>query len=219
MNAREGLIVIAREQTAGRGRLTRSWRSPPGGLYLSLLLRPRIPLIRASQLTMLVSLAAITACTNIAGVTPRPKWPNDLLLSGKKLAGVLTEIEYSDQWLRHAIIGMGLNVNTRFDEPPLAASATSLRMATGRSYDLNILAESFIQTLSARYDAFLAGESPIPAWARHLEPLGRRVQVQQPGQPLLQGLAEDVTPEGALRIRDDVGQVHVVWAGDVKPIA
>lgn len=219
MSAREGLIVIAGEQTAGRGRLTRSWRSPPGGLYLSLLLRPHIPLIQASQLTMLVSLAAITACQNIAGVTPRPKWPNDLLLAGKKLAGVLTEIEYSDQWLRHAIIGMGLNVNTRFDEPPLAAIATSLQIATGASHDLDALADAFIRALSDRYDAFLAGASPHQDWARQLEPLGKRVEVQQPGQSLLQGLAEEVTPEGALRIRDDAGKMHVIWAGDVKPIA
>lgn len=218
MDAREGLIVIAREQTAGRGRLTREWRSPPGGLYLSLLLRPHIPLRRTSQLTMLVSLAAITACTSIADVTPRPKWPNDLLLAGKKLAGVLTEIERSDQGLRYAIIGMGLNINTRFDGPPLAATATSLQMVTGANYDLDALADAFIQALSERYDAFLAGTSPHHDWARHLEPLGKRVAVQQPGQPPLQGLAEGVTAEGALRIRDDAGQIHIIWAGDVRPI-
>jgi BirA family biotin operon repressor/biotin-[acetyl-CoA-carboxylase] ligase len=84
MGAQEGLILIAREQTAGRGRLARSWESPRGGLYLSLLLRPPIPLARANQLTMLVSLAAIDACRQVAGLQANPKWPNDLLLKDKK---------------------------------------------------------------------------------------------------------------------------------------
>ena len=92
LGAAEGLVVQARAQTSGRGRLQRSWWSPEhAGLYLSVLLRPPIPVAQASRLTMLVSLAAIDACTAAAQVTPRPKWPNDLLLEGRKLAGVLTD--------------------------------------------------------------------------------------------------------------------------------
>ncbi len=215
MGARDGLIIIAREQTAGRGRMERVWESRPGGLYLSLLLRPAIPVARANQLTMLVSLAAIDACQQVAGVQAAPKWPNDLLLADKKLAGVLTELESSDGRLRFAVIGLGLNVNNVFDGSPLADIATSLRMTTGRGYDVDAVAAAFIEALGERYEAFRAGVSPHRDWAAHLQPLGRRVRVHLPRQAPLRGLAEDVSPEGALLVRDDAGALHTVWAGDV----
>ena len=215
MQAREGLFLVAREQTSGRGRLTRRWESPPGGLYLSILLRPQIPLTRANQLTMAVSLAAIDACEAVADVSPRPKWPNDLLLNGRKLAGVLTEMESLGDRIHHVIIGLGLNVNNMFDESPLKETAISLRMATGRIYDADALAEAFIAALGRRYASLRAGESPHHAWARRLEPLSRRVIVYQQGRRPLHGCAEDVSPQGALLVRDDAGVVHTVWAGDV----
>lgn len=215
MDAREGLILIAREQSAGRGRLTRSWESPPGGLYLSLLLRPPILLSRANQLTMLVSLAAIDACQTVAGVTARPKWPNDLLLGHRKLAGVLTELENDGPQLRYAIIGLGVNVNNDFSNGPLADIAISLREATGRFWDINAVENAFIDALGRGYAAIRAGASPHHAWARRLEPLGRRVTVDQQGQKPLSGLAENVSPEGALLVRDDAGLLHTIWAGDV----
>ncbi|HID35043.1 MAG TPA: biotin--[acetyl-CoA-carboxylase] ligase [Anaerolineae bacterium] len=216
MDAREGLALIAREQTAGRGRLDRRWESPPGGLYLSLLLRPGIPLAQANQLTMLVSLAAIDACQRVADVRPRPKWPNDLLAEGKKLAGVLTELVSERDRLRYAIIGLGLNVNKDFDGGPLASTATSLRQLTGRELDIGRVADAFLQALARRYDGFRAGISPHAEWARRLEPLGRRVEVERSGQPRLVGRAVGVTPEGALRVLDDAGGEHVIWAGDVR---
>ena len=215
MGARDGLILIAREQTAGRGRMDRVWQSRPGGLYLSLLLRPAIPLARANQLTMLVSLAAIDACQRVAGIQAKPEWPNDLVLGGKKLAGVLTELAGDGRQLDYAIIGLGLNVNNAFAHGPLADIATSLSMVTGRSYDVDAVANAFIAALGDRYAAFRAGVSPHRAWARELEPLGRRVRVQQPGRPPLQGRAENVSPAGALLVRDDAGTLHTVWAGDV----
>jgi BirA family biotin operon repressor/biotin-[acetyl-CoA-carboxylase] ligase len=215
MGAREGLVLIAREQTAGRGRLDRSWQSPPGGLYLSLLLRPPIPLARANQLTMLVSLAAIDACRQVAGLQANPKWPNDLLLGRKKLAGVLTELENDGHRLRYAIIGLGLNVNNDFSGSELADTATSLRMAAGQDIDVDSVADAFLAALGRRYTDFLAGISPHHAWARNLEPLGRRVRVERTGRPPLRGIAESVSPEGALLVRDDAEALHTVWAGDV----
>ena len=216
MGAREGLVLIAREQTAGRGRLSRHWESPAGGLYLSLLLRPAIPLTQANRITMLVSLAAIDACQTMAGIQPRPKWPNDLLLDGRKLAGVLTELASEGTRLRHAVIGLGLNVNNDFDDGPLARTAISLRQAADRPLDVDAVADAFLAALARRYDAFRAGDSPHAEWARRLEPLGQQVQVARPGRPLLEGRAVGVTPEGALRVRDDAGIEHIVWAGDVE---
>ncbi len=215
MGAREGLVLIAREQTAGRGRLDRRWESPPGGLYLSLLLRPAIPLAQANHLTMLVSLAAIDACQAIAGVHPRPKWPNDLLLHNRKLAGVLTELAGEHNRLRFAIIGLGLNVNNTFADGALSHAAISLREVVGKPLDVDALADAFLTALAQRYDALLAGTSPHAAWAQRLEPLGRRVRVMQRGQPPLVGRAIGVTAAGALQVQDDMGVVHLIWAGDV----
>ncbi len=215
MQAREGLILMARTQTSGRGRLHRLWESPPGGLYLSLLLRPAMAATQANQLTMLVSLAAIEACQQVTGVRARPKWPNDLLLNGKKLAGVLTELEIANSQLVYAIIGVGINVNNQFTTGPLAQTATSLRMATGAKHDVDALADRFVAALGRWYEEFLEGKSPQPSWVRQLEPLGRRVRVQQPARPLLRGLAVDVSPEGALLVQDDDHQIHKIWAGDV----
>lgn len=219
LGAAEGLAVQAGEQTAGRGRLDRSWWSPPGsGLYLSVLLRPDIPLIETTQLTMLVSLAAIDACRRVAQVDPRPKWPNDLVLSGRKLAGVLTEIEANDDRLAFAIIGLGLNVNMTFARTPLAETAISLSEAAGREIDIDAVREAFLITLESRYRRFIAGQSPLAKWQERLEPLGRLVCVQRDGQPDLIGRANGVHPDGGLLIEDDAGLVHTIWAGDITPL-
>ena len=216
LGAREGLVVQALAQTAGRGRLQRSWHSPYNeGLYLSVLLRPAIPLARASHLTMLVSLAAIEACETVAGVSPAPKWPNDLLWQGRKLAGVLTELENQQDRLSYAVIGLGLNVNTDFSETPLAETAISLQQITGHSVKLPALRDAYLDALAKRYQRFLAGESPVPAWKARLEPLGRSVRVVQPGQTSVEGVAIDVNAAGALLVQDSTGAIHTIWAGDV----
>lgn len=224
LGAAEGLVVQAGEQTAGRGRLDRSWWSPPGtGLYLSILLRPDIPLIQTAQLTMLVSLAAIDACRAVAQVDPRPKWPNDLLLAGRKLAGVLTEIEANGDRLHYAIIGLGLNVSMSFANTPLAETAISLAEAGGRDIGdreigVEAVRDAFLTSLEARYRRFQAGEAPVAEWQERLEPVGRRVRIHQPDQPDLVGVARGVHPDGALLVDDGVGATHTIWAGDVTPL-
>lgn len=219
LGAAELLVVQADEQTAGRGRLNRSWWSPPGtGLYLSLLVRPSIPPIQAPQLTMLTAVAAMDACQEVAGIRPQPKWPNDLLWQGRKLAGILTEIEQEGGRLRCAVIGLGLNVNTAFRGTPLEASAVSLSEACGRSLAVDAVRDAFLAHFEARYRRFRAGESPFPAWQQHLEPLGRRVRVRltdAEGDEGLVGYAIGVNPQGALLVQDESGHIHTIWAGDV----
>ncbi|NOZ50410.1 MAG: biotin--[acetyl-CoA-carboxylase] ligase [Chloroflexi bacterium] len=216
LGAAEGLTIHARSQTQGHGRQQRIWWSPPGGgLYLSLLLRPAIPLAQASHITMLAALAAIDTCTALAAVQPRPKWPNDVLLNGRKLAGILSEQSLQGDHLRYVIVGIGLNVNTDFRHTDLADIATSLRSVSGRSYDIERLRHSFLDALNHRYQQWQSGISPYHAWRRQLEPVGRMVSVQRPGQPELIGKAIDATPEGALQVRDAHGHTHTIWSGDV----
>lgn len=219
LGAKEGLAVQALEQTAGRGRLQRSWHSPYNeGLYLSVLLRPAIPLTRASHLTMLVSLATVEACRAVADVSPTPKWPNDLLWQGRKLAGVLTELENQADWLSYAAIGLGLNVNTDFRGMPLDETAISLQQITGHSVTVSVLRDAYLEALNRRYQRFLTGESPVSAWKARLEPLGRSVRVIQPGQVPVEGVAIDVNAGGALLVQNSTNAIHTIWAGDVIPI-
>ena len=199
LNAAEGLAVQALEQQAGRGRQRRSWWSPRGaGLYISVLLRPNIPLAEASQLTMLASLAAIDASVAIAGVRPRAKWPNDLLLADRKLCGVLADIEQDEGHLCYAVVGMGMKINTDFVGTELENYATSLSQVTGTLVDISRVRDAYLETLAQRYRQLLAGHSPFQSWRENLSPLGEKVEVQRPGQLNLQGLAIDVSPEGAL---------------------
>jgi len=217
LGAKEGLAVQALGQTCGRGRLQRDWHSPYNeGLYISVLLRPDIPLSQASRLTMLVSLAAIEACQTVAGVEPAPKWPNDLLLHGRKLAGVLTELENQGERLSYAVSGLGLNVNSDFAGTSLAETAISLQQAAGHSVTLSELRDAYLHALQRRYRRFLSGESPLAAWKTQLEPLGRHVRVVQSGHVIVEGMAVDVNKDGALLVDDSGGILHTIWAGDVQ---
>ncbi len=220
--AGEGLLVLAEEQTAGRGRFDRTWWAPPGTcLLMSLLLRPDLPLIRAGQLTMCLGLGAVEAIEDVTGVTAGLKWPNDLLIDGRKLAGMLTELHSVEGRLNYAVLGLGLNVNVDFGAagapPDVSATATSLLAETGQAVDRLPLLLAILSRTEAWYDRALAGESPHEAWARRLDTLGRRVRVSLPGAAL-EGVAAGVTPEGALLVQDDAGTMHTVWSGDVMAV-
>ncbi|MEW6776847.1 MAG: biotin--[acetyl-CoA-carboxylase] ligase, partial [Bdellovibrionota bacterium] len=131
--APHGTLVIAEQQTKGRGRLGRSWASPPGtGLYFSLVLRPKIELHRAPQLTLLAATAVASAIERTANLSPQIKWPNDLLLDGKKFCGILTELSGDPDRVRHVILGIGVNVGTKKFPKEIAPLATSLRLALGK---------------------------------------------------------------------------------------
>jgi BirA family transcriptional regulator, biotin operon repressor / biotin---[acetyl-CoA-carboxylase] ligase len=133
--AAEGALVVAETQTAGRGRLGRHWVSPPGtGIYASLLLRPPLPPNELPQITLSTAVAMVRALTRAVGITPGIKWPNDLILKGKKLGGILTEMETESDQIRYLVVGLGLNVNTPDFPPELADTATSLFLEEGRSF-------------------------------------------------------------------------------------
>lgn len=221
--AAEGLLVVADEQTAGRGRLGRVWWAPPGAnLLLSLLLRPPLLARQAGQLPMCLGLAAIEGIAEVAGVRPDLKWPNDILWRGRKLGGMLTELRLIGERLDYAVLGLGVNVNLTF-APETAApaelrdSATSLLLATGRPLSRLTLLAAILRRCEHWYDRLLAGESLHEAWAARLETVGRAVRVDRPAGPLV-GVAVGVTPEGGLIIRTAGGDEEVVWAGDISSL-
>jgi BirA family biotin operon repressor/biotin-[acetyl-CoA-carboxylase] ligase len=216
--AAEGLLAVADEQTVGRGRLDRRWWAPPGrSLLMSLLLRPPIPPVQAARLTMCLGLGAVEGIEQVTGLRPQLKWPNDLLLEGRKLGGMLTELRLDGNRIEYAVLGLGVNVNVEFDSsspPDVAANAVSLSMALDRSVDRLPLLVTILAACEAWYDRLLTGQSPHEAWAARLDTLGREIAVTLP-TGTLRGTAAGVTAEGALLVRDESSQLHTVWAGDV----
>jgi BirA family biotin operon repressor/biotin-[acetyl-CoA-carboxylase] ligase len=218
--APEGALAITDEQLQGRGRLDRTWIAPArSSLLMSLLFRPTfLDPTRAQQLTMLCSLAAADAVTDVTGLQSDLKWPNDLLLNGKKLAGVLTELGFQGDQLAWVIVGVGLNVNIDFATTQLVRSlvntATSLMMALDRPVSRLDLLQSYLVGVEARYEALRAGNSPHQEWATRLVTLGQSVTVTAP-DGTYQGIAESVDEAGALLLRQSNGQVNRILAGDV----
>jgi BirA family biotin operon repressor/biotin-[acetyl-CoA-carboxylase] ligase len=214
--APEGLLVIADEQTAGRGRLGRTWWAPPGSALLtSLLFRPSLPPDRVQQLTMLCALAAADAVGDTTGLAVDLKWPNDLLIRGRKLAGLLTESAFKADHLDFVIVGMGLNVNTDFAQaPPLIAPATSLWLELGHPVDRLTLLVAYLEGVTQRYGQ-LEAQSPYHEWASRLVTLGQPVTAHLVDQTL-SGLATGVEADGALSLRTADGVVHRLLAADVS---
>jgi BirA family biotin operon repressor/biotin-[acetyl-CoA-carboxylase] ligase len=215
--APEGTLVIAEEQTAGRGRLGRRWLAPSGtSLLFSLLLRPNLPAGQAMRLTMLAGLGAAEGIQAATGLVVRLKWPNDILVAGRKVGGVLIEAGLSGDRLDYAVAGIGINVNFRPAEvagiPPTAGS---LAEALNRPVARLPLLVAVLAALDARYLALQAGQSPRADWVARLDNLGQTVDVLTPNG-VESGLAEAVDDDGALLVRRaDGSQVHIL-AGDVS---
>jgi BirA family biotin operon repressor/biotin-[acetyl-CoA-carboxylase] ligase len=217
--APEGTVVVAEAQTGGRGRLGREWDSPPGvGLYFSLVLRPMLPPMDLPQLTLTTAVAGVRAVRRVAGVAPGIKWPNDLLLNGKKLAGVLTEMETESDRIRYVVVGLGLNVNNPEFPAELAATATSLTLATGGVYSRVALLKAWLEEFDGLYERFLNQQfrEILEEWKGLTVTLGRTVTVRQ-GPREISGLALDVAPDGALLLRTAGGEMVRVISGEITP--
>jgi BirA family biotin operon repressor/biotin-[acetyl-CoA-carboxylase] ligase len=223
--APEGTLVIADEQTAGKGRLGRKWLAPPGtSLLMSLLFRPD-PSGRASgrslapnqapRLTMICSLAIADAIEGLTGLSVGLKWPNDIFIRGKKAGGILTESGTTGGHLDYVIVGMGLNVNLAISAlPELRGLATSLSEELGREVSRLELLWRILEGIETRYVSLSRGESPHEEWTARLINLGHQVQVTT-SQGVLAGWAEGVDADGALILRTRNGQRKRILAGDV----
>lgn len=215
--AAEGLLVVADAQTAGRGRQQRVWHSPPGqNLYFSLLLRPRIQARLAAPLTLLAG-AALAQALARAGAVPRLRWPNDLLLpvdgQMRKAAGILMEMASEGQAIRHIVLGVGVNVNSREFPPELAVRATSLYLAAGQRLARSQILADFLSAFEPLYDdCLLHGPARgLSEWRRYAG-LKHAPRIVRDG---VDGFAMDVDESGALLIRDGSGQVHRLTSGEI----
>jgi len=213
--AKEGTVVLAEAQTKGRGRLGRIWYSPKyKGLYFSLILRPKIPLDRASVITLLAGVSICEAIKESAALEAQIKWPNDIILGNKKLGGILTEVKAEVDEVNFVIIGVGLNINN--DKKSLISGATSLRQEKGEEPGRLSLFQSILYRLEYNYLSFQK-KGPlavIDKWRQLSLTLGRRVKVYSHKEHI-EGEAVDIDIDGGLLVRRDNGLTQKVLAGDV----
>ncbi len=217
--APEGTLVVAEKQTAGRGRRGKVWESPLGtGIWMSLVLRPQIMPVEASVLTLLCGLATAEAIEAETGLSAGIKWPNDILINGKKAVGILTEMDCEMSEVHFVIPGIGINVNTASFPPEIAEIATSLYLECGKTVSRRRLVHRVLERLEEHYETFLRTGSfaaMLEDYRKHCITLGKEVHVL--GREPFFAEALDITPEGELLVRRaDNGKEEVVFSGEVS---
>jgi BirA family biotin operon repressor/biotin-[acetyl-CoA-carboxylase] ligase len=216
---REGVVVFAESQTKGRGRLGRKWISPARkGLWFSILLRPHLRPQETTQLTVASATALRRAIVSQTNLAVEIKWPNDILINGKKVAGILTEMSAELDRVRHVIPGIGIDVNQDASEfpPELRKTATSLKIEHGESLSRAALAIEILQELDKDYDRVALGKFSEIAdeWEEHCGTIGKDVTVQI-GDRKIRGCAESLDDDGALILRTEHGRLQRITGGDV----
>lgn len=217
--APEGTLVVAEKQTAGRGRRGKVWESPLGtGIWMSLVLRPQIMPAEASVLTLLCGLATAEAIEAETGLSAGIKWPNDILINGKKAVGILTEMDCEMSEVHFVIPGIGINVNTASFPPEIADIATSLYLECGKTVSRRRLVHKVLERLEEHYETFLRTGSftaMLEDYRKHCITLGKEVHVL--GREPFFAEALDITPEGELLVRRaDNWKEEVVFSGEVS---
>ncbi|MDD5348460.1 MAG: biotin--[acetyl-CoA-carboxylase] ligase [Candidatus Omnitrophica bacterium] len=216
--AAEGTVVVAETQTRGRGRLGRQWLSPRyRGLYFSVILRPDIPPTHTAVLTLLAGVAVAEAVARCSGVDVSIKWPNDILIAGRKAGGILTELRQELDAVQVAVIGVGLNVNTAVHELP--AHATSIAHALGgppRRVDRVALLQEILRAVEENYVLLQkkGAGCVLEKWRGMAATLGARVKVAA-GREHVEAVAVDIDADGGLLVRCDSGEIRKFMAGDV----
>lgn len=219
--APEGTVIIADSQFAGKGRLGRTWESPAGvNLYTSVLLRPVILPRFGTQMTFLSAVAVAAAIEETSGLKATVKWPNDVLLGGKKVAGLLNEMNAETERVNYVILGIGVNLNMQARQFPddLRYPATSVAIEKGAPVSRLAFARSLFRHLDRLYQSYLEqGVSPVlRAWEGLCDVVGKRVSVDCQSR-VLRGVVEGLDPDGALLLRTAGGELEKILAGDVKP--
>lgn len=210
LDSPNGTVVIAEEQFEGKGRTGGAWASPPGGIYLSIILKPDIPPDHLHRLTLVTGVAAVETLNEL-GLNAEIKWPNDILINEKKVCGILTEIDAEADAMNYVIIGIGVNANTKLDTlPPITMlQATSLKEETGQVVDRIAITQRFLERFEQYYVTFLTDGFPsvLKQWREYSSTIGRRVKIVTRFRTIL-GEAVGVDHDGALIVELDDGTVE-----------
>lgn len=213
----EGTIIVAEEQKYGRGRKSRNWFSPPGGLWFSIILYPRIPPDYSMIITMGFSVAISEVIKELLKIKSRVKWPNDLLIDNKKVCGILTEIDAELDEIHHLIVGVGLNVNNIIDDS-IKDTATSLKLEYGQPISRILLFQRIIEKLDYYYQKIIKGDYGFirEKWFEYSDILGKNIKVSLEDKTI-SGIVLDVDIKGRLHIETLDGEIEIV-AGDIEYI-
>jgi len=218
--APEGTVFLAEEQTIGRGRMDRKWFSPKGkGVWMTLLIKPKIPIQQAPQLTLLTAVAVVQAIEHTSNVTPTIKWPNDILIHGKKVCGILTELEAESDHIQNIFIGTGVNVNQSENDFPdhLKGIATSIAIENGFLINRADYIQHFCYSFEKLYKVFLQqGFKPIKLlWESYSNSIGKNI-VARTLKEKISGFAEGITDDGVLILREANGNVRKIYSADIE---
>jgi BirA family transcriptional regulator, biotin operon repressor / biotin---[acetyl-CoA-carboxylase] ligase len=219
-DAPEGVVVIAEEQVLGRGRMERNWHSPKyTGIWMSMILRPKIPIAKAPQLTLITAVAVVQAIEELTELSPQIKWPNDILIEGKKVTGILTELQAEADRIFSLIIGIGMNVNqAKADFPEeLKSIATSLAIEKGEKVSRAALIRSVLTNIERLYLLYLdKGFTPIKImWESYAISIGKNI-IARTLTGSIHGRAIGITDDGVLMIEDSSGKTHHVYSADIE---
>lgn len=217
--AYEGTAVLAEEQTKGKGRLARPWNSAPSsGIWMSLILRPKLAPHEAPQLTLVAAVAIIRAIEDVTNASPAIKWPNDILLNGKKITGILTEMQADPDRVKAIILGIGMNVNQQQEDFPeeLQDIASSLRIETGQEVNRAQLAARVLYYLEHYVDLYVTkGFAPIKLlWESYATITGKRVRANMVNESIT-GKALGISEDGVLQLQLDDGTVRGIYSADI----
>ena len=209
----EGSVVLCDEQTEGRGRQGRKWfDSPASSILMSIIFRPTVA--QLPQLNMLASLAIVLTIERVAGIKSAVKWPNDVLIKGRKVAGILVENVFEGHALQASIVGVGLNLNLNVTaHPEIASIATSLSVEAGRQFNRDEVLKPLLEEMDALYQAVKCGEDVYQRWLPHVETLGKSVRIKS-GRTVEEGLAQSVNPDGSITLRRADGSLVTIATGE-----
>ncbi|WP_429648813.1 biotin--[acetyl-CoA-carboxylase] ligase [Aeribacillus pallidus] len=216
----EGTLVISEEQVAGRGRMTRSWYSPKyTGIWMSLILRPNLPPQKAPQFTLIAAVAISQAIEEISGIEAEIKWPNDILIRGKKVTGILTELQADADKIHSIIIGMGVNVNQSSTDfaADIKPIATSIAIEAKKKIPRAQLVRRILEKLEIYYDLYMEeGFRPIKLmWESRAVSIGKNI-IARTINGTIEGKALGITDEGILQLEDAQGIIHHIYSADIE---
>ncbi|WP_167751336.1 biotin--[acetyl-CoA-carboxylase] ligase [Lentibacillus salicampi] len=219
-NAEHGTVIIADEQTEGKGRMERHWHSPKNkGIWMSLILRPPIPPAAAPQLTLLTATVLADVITEYTTASPNIKWPNDLLIRDKKTAGILTEMQAEQDRIKYVVAGIGINVNHSYDNFPseISNKATSLKLETGQDLQVVPIIQHILRCFERSYDAFIRdGFSTIKnKWESYGYKIGEAIKIRT-NHEILEATFTGIAEDGALLVHTDSDGTRKMYSGEIE---